>query len=306
MMNISVIVPIYNSEDTIAQCIESVLGQTLCDLELLLVDDGSRDGSGTVCDRYAVRDSRVRVVHQENRGRSEARVRGVTMAQGEWICFVDSDDTLPADALDTLFAATTADTDIVFGNGFTLPLKPCPPEIAIEEFRHLAVRAEGTIGVPWGSLYRRSLLTPEMFDVPRHIYNGEDYIFWLRLVFATRKKVRVVSESVYNKGEEHTSGTFCWTAAYCQELNALRMASIPEGERDKYLADTVNDRMANMFSVAVWSPRKEWEGSPYYRELLEDMRSLGIVMPFRHRLFFALPCRALRRLYSLISESRAR
>ena len=115
-----------------------------------------------------------------------------------------------------------------------------------------------------------------------------------------------MSKSAYNKGEEHTSGTFCWTAAYCQELNALRMASIPEGERDKYLADTVNDRMANLFSVAVWSPRKEWGSSPYYRELMKDMRSLGIAMPLRHRLFFALPCRALRRLYSLISESRAR
>ena len=96
---ISVIIPIYRSEAYLADCIESVLHQTLSDLELILVDDGSDDSSGSICDDYAKRDKRIRVIHQPNRGRTEARARGVAEAKGEWVAFVDSDDRLGSNSL---------------------------------------------------------------------------------------------------------------------------------------------------------------------------------------------------------------
>lgn len=310
---ISVVIPIYNSESFLASCIESVLQQTHRDLELILVDDGSTDNSGKICDDYAGHDKRIQVIHQPNRGRSEARARGVLQASGEWVAFVDSDDSLPQDALEHLYAAADNDTDIVLGNGSSLGLVPCPKTMEMEEFRHLAVRGEGTIGVPWGSLYRRKLLTmttatqqpdslPWVFDVPRHIINGEDYLFWLRLVFLTEKPVSIVEQSVYDKGDEHTSSTFKWTADYCYELNELRRLSIPAEERAKYLADTVSDRLVNMLSVAMWTPKKEWLHSKYYEELLRDMKVVGRELNSKEKLFLALPSRQLRRLYSTISR----
>ena len=301
-ISVSVIIPIYNSEPFLAKCIESVLYQSYSHLELILVNDGSQDGSGRICDDYAQRDTRVRVIHQENRGRTEARARGTSEAKCEWVAYVDSDDCLPKDAIERLYGAATDDVDIVLGNGYALPVTPCPEQIDIETFRHLAVRGEGTIGVPWGSLYRRTLLTPWIFEVPRHIINGEDYLFWLRLVFLTTKPVNVVCECVYDKGDEHTCNTFVWTADYCYELNELRKLSIPAARQTDFLPDMLCDRIANMFSVAVCCKRGEWARSTYYQDILKDLASVGSGLSLKQRLFFSLPSRRLRRFYSWLSQ----
>ena len=288
MPKISVVIPVYNSEDTIGACIESVLQQSFSDFELIIVDDGSIDHSSTICDDYRLRDRRITVVHQSNNGRTEARWQGVKRAQGEWLCFVDSDDTLPADSLKYLFTGASNDTDIVLGNGSTLRNEQCR-KIHISDFRHLAVRAEGNIGLPWGSLYRRSVLSHDLFDIPRHIMMGEDYIFWLRLVFSTEKPVNVVYESVYNKGDEHTCNTFQWTSDYCYELNELRRQAIPVEQHDEYLRDMLEDRLVNLYAVATHEPRHIWRHSKYYQDIVDDMKRLNIKFPFRKRLFLLMP-----------------
>lgn len=94
---ISIIVPVYNTEKYLDQCIQSILSQTYTDYELLLVDDGSTDSSGVICDRYAEQDSRVREFHKPNGGVSSARNMGLDNARGEWIGWVDSDDYIDAD-----------------------------------------------------------------------------------------------------------------------------------------------------------------------------------------------------------------
>ena len=91
---ISVIVPVYNTEKYLHHCIDSILSQTFTDFELLLIDDGSKDSSGAICDEYAAKDNRVRVFHKENGGVSSARNLGLDNATGEWIAFVDADDYL--------------------------------------------------------------------------------------------------------------------------------------------------------------------------------------------------------------------
>ena len=92
MPEISVIVPVYNVEKYLVQCIESIKMQTFENWELILVDDGSQDNSGMICDEYAQKDNRIKVVHQKNRGVSTARNSGVKFATGKYISFVDSDD----------------------------------------------------------------------------------------------------------------------------------------------------------------------------------------------------------------------
>lgn len=93
-MKISVIVPVYSCEEYLPALLDSVLAQTYQNLEIILIDDGSRDGSGAVCDAYAGKDSRIRVIHQENHGVSHARNRGLELATGDAVSFIDSDDTL--------------------------------------------------------------------------------------------------------------------------------------------------------------------------------------------------------------------
>ena len=92
MPKISVIVPVYNVEPYLRLCVNSILNQTFTDFELLLIDDGSTDYSGEICDEYASMDSRVKVFHTTNRGVSAARNLGINKASAEWITFVDSDD----------------------------------------------------------------------------------------------------------------------------------------------------------------------------------------------------------------------
>ena len=92
MPKISVIVPVYKVEAYLQECVDSILAQTFEDFELILVDDGSPDNCGAICDAYAGKDSRVKVIHQENQGLSGARNTGIEASKGEFLTFVDSDD----------------------------------------------------------------------------------------------------------------------------------------------------------------------------------------------------------------------
>ncbi len=114
-MKISIIIPVYNVEHYLRQCIDSVLAQTYTDFEVLLINDGSTDSSGLICDEYAARDSRIKVFHKENGGVSSARNLGLDNAQGEWIAFVDSDDEINNEYLSDLVAhATEFDLDMIY------------------------------------------------------------------------------------------------------------------------------------------------------------------------------------------------
>lgn len=96
MAQVSIIVPVYQVEKYIKQCIESILAQTFTDFELILVDDGSKDKSGQICDEYAIKDERVKVIHQKNSGVANARNNGIACADGSYLCFVDADDRVEA------------------------------------------------------------------------------------------------------------------------------------------------------------------------------------------------------------------
>lgn len=115
MPKVSIIVPVYNVADYLPKCIESLQNQTEKDIEIILVDDGSPDECGTICDRYAQEDARIKVLHQENSGQGVARNNGLQVATGEYVLFVDSDDWIESELVETAFgAAKQNDAEIVF------------------------------------------------------------------------------------------------------------------------------------------------------------------------------------------------
>ncbi len=106
---ISIIVPVYNVEKYIHQCIDSVINQTYKNIEIILVDDGSPDNCGRICDEYAAKDSRIKVIHKANGGLSDARNHGIEAAKGDWLMFIDSDDWIEPDMAQKLLDAATED-----------------------------------------------------------------------------------------------------------------------------------------------------------------------------------------------------
>ncbi len=110
---ISVIVPVYNVEEYLEECLESIRQQTFTDIEVILVNDGSTDGSREICEQYCEKDSRFRLINQENQGQSVARNRGVKESVGQYIMFVDSDDVINTSVLEVLLPYMKMDVDIV-------------------------------------------------------------------------------------------------------------------------------------------------------------------------------------------------
>ena len=116
-MKVSVIVPVYNVEKYLRSCVNSILNQTLNDIEVILVDDGSPDASGVICDELAKADERVKVIHKKNAGVGAARNDGLSLAQGEWVIFGDSDDWFETDALEQLVSeGEKTKADVIFGD----------------------------------------------------------------------------------------------------------------------------------------------------------------------------------------------
>ncbi len=126
MPQISIIVPVYNIEKYFHRCVDSILSQTFTDFELLLINDGSNDNSGAICDEYAAKDARIRVFHKENGGVSSARNLGLDNAKGEWITFVDSDDYVKPDYLSNLLAPHILEQTLFFHTQNSITLMDIP------------------------------------------------------------------------------------------------------------------------------------------------------------------------------------
>lgn len=171
---ISIIVPVYNAERYIGKCIESILSQTFHNIECLLIDDGSKDSSGAICNEYALKDKRVRVVHQENGGEMVARAAGVRISSGKYLYFVDADDKIMPDTLTSMFSYMKDNVDIVaFENQYDGNFYIVDYAEILLSFRLWAV---------WGKLYRRYLFDDYVLDVPSSFKVGEDFLANLRIL----------------------------------------------------------------------------------------------------------------------------
>lgn len=164
---ISVIIPVYNTEKYIEKCIQSVLGQTYTNLEIICVDDGSVDNSGAILDAFAKKDARIKVIHQENAGVSDARNAALRVATGDWIGFVDSDDYIDADMYETMLKANEQQGADIISCGYYL------------EYEDRCVVAENRKDVPAHAVDTKQFLR---FVYERDVYKGVASYLWTRLI----------------------------------------------------------------------------------------------------------------------------
>lgn len=167
---ISVIVPVYKVEPYLRRCVDSILAQTYTDFELILVDDGSPDSCGAICDEYAGKDSRVRVIHQENGGLSAARNIGIDVAKGEYLTFVDSDDWVHSEYLAYLYRAIQDKNVLLSSCGFirtNKKIEDAQTVFSCAVLGGLSWYKEDHINgvITWGKLYHRSLFQTIRFPV---------------------------------------------------------------------------------------------------------------------------------------------
>lgn len=199
---ISVIVPVYNTEKYLDQCIQSVLAQTYTNWELLLIDDGSTDSSGTICDNYVEQDSRIKVFHKENGGVSSARNLGLDNAKGEWITFIDSDDWVEASMLKKMRSVALSNNadyvycDLLFDYGESQKYYKSAT-FASEHSIMLKNFIKSTWTVIWNSLVKAEIYNKHNLRFSQDYTYCEDFLFAVKAMFYARK-VAYIPKAFYH------------------------------------------------------------------------------------------------------------
>lgn len=190
---VSIIVPVYNSQKTLDRCIDSILNQTYREFELILLDDGSTDDSGAICDTYSKKDARIRVIHKENSGVSDTRNQGISMARGEYLQFLDSDDWITPDATGLFVrTATECQCDMVIADFYRVIGERVSQKGAIEEdglmdrvayaANMIQKPADFYYGVLWNKFYKRSIIEKYQLKMDSSIDWCEDFMFNLEYI----------------------------------------------------------------------------------------------------------------------------
>lgn len=243
---VSIIVPVYNVERYLPRCIESILRQTYTNFELILVDDGTPDRSGIICDKYAEKDSRIKVIHKENGGVSTARNAGIDAAQGEWITFIDSDDWVSYDYLEHLTnPLNNYEHDLIVGKKQTrsmcidgeesLPIHITKEKCSNLEFLKIFDFIE-FMG-PWMKLFSKSIIDTNNLRFISGIAMAEDAIFvamylkYCKSIFMTGKVIyyynRLNELSVTKKipyFEDRKNWDIKYLTEYLEMLNSFRVS----------------------------------------------------------------------------------
>ena len=254
---LSIIIPIYNAERYLSDCLDSILNQSYSDFELLLIDDGSTDASGAICDHYAIEDSRILVIHQPNQGVSAARNKGIENAMGDWLYFMDADDTLKPDGLRQLLSLTSEKTDMIWA-GYEVYDEHRNLTYAIEERVVKTLTITEALknmyqpeyyhyqGYLWCKLFRRELLIHAGFRFNEHIYFNEDRLFVTQAICASGNEVVMTTTPVYNYYEHADSAMQIITQSYNPKFETDLMAYVLMQETIKtHTKDRSLHRMAD-------------------------------------------------------------
>ncbi|MBO5204316.1 MAG: glycosyltransferase family 2 protein [Clostridia bacterium] len=231
---VSIIIPVYNVEKYLPECLESVINQTYKNLEILLIDDGSPDNSGKICDEYAEKDARIKVIHKENGGVSSARNLGLNIATGEYITFIDSDDFVDEHYVEYLYNDLTSQSSDMSFCGFskhfgqtTEKYEECFPNklnidfknMDFERFFHSFFQFNNTVfGSIWRVLYKKDVIKNILFN--SNIKISEDLVFVLNCIFKC-KSISHIEDSLYFYRVNNQSACRSYKRNYLQSQLAL-------------------------------------------------------------------------------------
>ena len=201
MAEISVIIPVYNVESYIRKCLDSVVSQTMNDLEIILVDDGTKDNSGEICEEYANKDTRIRVIHKKNGGLSDARNAGMPHVTGKYVIFIDSDDYIESDMLEYMYRNieksgadfSTCGVYDVYGDHIVAQKYEEEELVSAEKAFSYILQGTNIKGAIWNKLFRRSVIEGLEFPVGKTF---EDVFYTCELMKRVNK-VYVGTEPKY-------------------------------------------------------------------------------------------------------------
>ena len=215
---LSIIVPVFNTIQFVSQCIDSILSQSFSHYELLLIDDGSTDGSGRVCDEYASKDSRIKVIHKENAGVSSARNVGLDKAEGEWVCFIDSDDELLSGGLKTMVDCVSDDLDLVLAgyerydeSGSVFYRVDDRVVLKLSKKKSLSFLYEPHaqyycyLGYVWGRLFRNRIIQDHHLHFDPKLKIKEDTLFIAQYILSSNGITCFTTTPVYRYNERGNS-----------------------------------------------------------------------------------------------------
>lgn len=246
---VSIIIPVYNVEKYLSECLDSVIAQIYDNLEILLIDDGSTDNSGKICDKYAQKDSRIKVIHKENGGVSSARNLGLDIAQGEYIAFIDSDDFVDRAYIEKMYnKLETTEADLVFckyanyiDEKIECVKENLPENLIIDKatgqdgrdfiLRPFTLKNYLFFSI-WRVLYKSSLIKNIRFQIDIKV--GEDLLFLLQAVIDARK-ISFFYGELYFYRLNRNSVMHCYKKDYLQSQLHLYWGL-------KKIFDTIDDK----------------------------------------------------------------
>ncbi len=282
---VSLIIPIYNVERELARCLDSILAQSYSQWEAILVDDGSSDSSSDICSRFCAQSPRFKYIKQENQGVAIARRVGVESATGEYIIFIDSDDSIPQRAVETLLEHIDKSVDIVASSYNThksnrkVYKRLQPKELSGEEWiKELLL--DIAPHEPWAKIYRRSLFTSKSFP---QIRCGEDWL--LNIEVASRcRAVKYIDQPCYNyfHREESVMRSYRYSVRRSEEfchaaLTIMQESGIYDKYRDEYVQLSLDQTFITLTKGTNVSIRDRW-----VREIYDASQSLKL--PLRARI----------------------
>lgn len=242
---ISVIIPIYNSEKYLDECVQSVVNQTYDNLEIILVDDGSPDNCPAMCDSWKKRDDRIRVIHKENGGLSDARNAGIRLANGEWLLFIDSDDVIPKQFVESLVLALTDSKRLVVSDKVRF-FDELPQHEEIKVLfqscgKDLVAKRGGMYC--WGALYSRELVSQislwfdsSLGNIEDVVWNGIYLMFISEVIWVNVPYYyRMNPTSITSKCGDHKWQIASWIAARKSIMNWFVDKSLTDSQKREAL-----------------------------------------------------------------------
>lgn len=281
---ISVCVPVYNADLYLEECIKSILDQTFQDFELILVDDGSTDHSPAICDEWAQNSSIIRTIHTVNSGDTAARGAGAALAKGEWVLFVDADDTLPKDSLSILAEGTKENTDIVVG--FLFETEWPPYFIANDDWRKKMIIGDIILCSPCARLFRRTILSEKSFYLIHPRRAGTDMVMNERIAFSTEKPVLILNRKVYEYKilPNSLSHSAKWTSEMIMIHYEDIFDAVPSDQVQKMMPALIESRLKSIQQICLSQTKRGLASTPYIDRLRKDIKECHFPLSFVQRL----------------------